>query len=325
MRHLLGIVVFTVATVSTVIWMTPLLIFTVLNRVIPIEGFRNLMTRWGTAMGENWASTNALLFGLVNRTRYTTTGLDGLDRNGWYLVIVNHQTWVDIIVLQTVFNRRIPFLKFFVKQELAWFPLLGLAFWALDMPFMKRHSKAYLAAHPEKKGVDLDATRRACEKYHAVPTAVLNFVEGTRYSPEKAARRDSAFEHLLPPRAGGVAVTLSAMGEVFDALLDVTLYYPDGVPTFWDAMCGRFPAVRVEVTRRAVEPWILAGDYENDREFRRSFHRWLTELWLAKDARLRFLNGTLEPEALAPEPDGSDRQPVRTVESVTRGEGQERP
>ncbi len=65
-------------------------------------------------------------------------GVDSLHQRGWYLVSSNHQSWVDILVLQRIFHGRIPFLKFFLKQELIWVPVIGLAWWALDFPFMKR-------------------------------------------------------------------------------------------------------------------------------------------------------------------------------------------
>ena len=158
-----------------------------------------------------------------------STAPDGLSKANWYLVIVNHQTWVDVIALQTALNRRIPFLKFFVKQQLIWFPVLGIAFWAMDMPFMKRHSKAYLQEHPEQKGKDLEATKKSCERFHDTPTSVINFIEGTRFSEEKRIRRESPYKHLLPPRSGGMAVALSSMGSMFDAILDVTILYPQGV------------------------------------------------------------------------------------------------
>ena len=133
-------------------------------------------------------------------------GVEGLLRDGWYLVIANHQTWVDIVILQAVFNRRIPFLKFFIKQELIWFPLLGIAWWAMDMPFMKRFSPSYLAKNPHMKGKDRETTRRACEKFRDTPTSVLNFIEGTRFSENKRVDRKSPYNHLLQPRAGGLAI-----------------------------------------------------------------------------------------------------------------------
>lgn len=238
------------------------------------------------AMGEGWISVNSALLTHFCSIDWRARGLEGLDRKSWYLLIPNHQTWVDILVLQNVFNRRIPFLKFFIKQQLIWFPLLGITWWAMDMPFMKRYSKTYLAKYPHKKGTDLEATRMACEKFKETPTTVINFIEGTRFSERKSAARGSMFKHLLPPRAGGIALAMASMGELFDAILDVTLVYPDGAAKFWDMCCGGHVRVVIDVRTRPVDEALISGDYEGDREYRREFHRWLTEIWQEKDDRI---------------------------------------
>jgi 1-acyl-sn-glycerol-3-phosphate acyltransferase len=288
-RNLTGVLTFAACTVNTVICFAPIFVLAIVKLLIPIEGIRKPVTGWLMAIGEAWVACNARLFSLVNDTDWDVRGLDELAPDNWYLLLANHQTWLDIVVMQTVFNRRIPFLKFFIKQELVWFPFLGIAWWALDMPFMKRYSKSYLARHPEKKGKDLEATRRACRKFRTLPTSVINFVEGTRFTEEKRLKRNSPFQHLLPPRAGGVALALSSMGTMFDALLDVTLVYPDGPVTFWDMLCGDLRHVIVDVRRYGIEPWLHMGDYENDREFRKRFHQWLAALWHEKDRRITAL------------------------------------
>ena len=281
-----GTIVFGACTINTIFWVTPLMVFAMFKLLVPVTGFRGLMTHWIMAMGENWVSCNAALFGLANSTRWEVRGLEDLKIDDWYLVIANHQTWTDIIALQTVLNRRIPFLKFFIKQELIWFPFLGIAWWGLDMPFMKRYSKSYLAKNPHKKGKDLEATRKACEKFRYTPTSVINFIEGTRFTLEKKVKRASPFENLLPPRAGGLALALDSMGSMFNAILDITIVYPDGAPGFWAMCCGKFDHIIIEIRTRPVESWMMEGDYINDREFRREFHQWLTQIWEEKDEKI---------------------------------------
>lgn len=286
LNNLQGVLVFGACTVTTISLVLPLMVLAVLKLVIPVTGFRRLMTRWIMLIGEIWVSCVAAIFGAVNSTHWEVTGLDGLGKDEWYLVIANHQTWIDILALQKVLNRRIPFLKFFIKQELIWFPFLGMAWWGLDMPFMKRYSKSYLAKHPHKKGKDLEATRKACEKFRYTPTSVINFIEGTRFTEEKRAKRESPFTHLLPPRAGGMALALDSMGSMFTAILDITIVYPTGVPEFW-AMCyGEFDSIVIEIKKRPVEQWMVDGDYINDWTFRREFHQWLTHVWQEKDERI---------------------------------------
>jgi 1-acyl-sn-glycerol-3-phosphate acyltransferase len=290
-RQSRGVVTFGVLTVNTVFWFVPVMLLALLKLILPFTAVRRVLTRWLMWCAENWIAVNALTLRGSGSRNWRADGVDALDRHGWYFVLANHQTWVDIVVLQVALNRRIPLLKFFIKQQLIWFPLLGLGFWALDMPFMKRYSTSYLARHPEKKGADLEATRKACEKFRHTPTSVINFVEGTRFSEAKRVARNSPYEHLLLPRAGGVAVALSAMGEVFDAILDVTLVYADGPPKFWDMVCGDRVDVIVDVRTLPIESELVTGDYQNDREFRRYVHRWLGRLWQEKDARIAEIKG----------------------------------
>lgn len=289
LRQVRGVIVLGVLIVNTVTWFIPLFTLAIVKLVIPVTRVRRGLTRVLMTFAENWVSVNtAILAGSGSRNWSAQLG-DELRRDRWYLVIANHQSSIDIAVLQTVLNRRIPMLKFFVKQELIWLPLLGIAWWALDMPFMKRYSPSYLAKHPEKKGKDMEATRKACEKFHDSPTSVINFVEGTRFSEQKRDARNSPYTHLLQPRAGGIAIAMSSMGDLFDAILDVTLVYPHGVPTFWGMCCGDYVRVIVDVQERPIASDLLAGDYTNDREFRRELHRWLTRIWHEKDARMSSL------------------------------------
>ncbi len=105
-----------------------------------------------------------------------------------YLLISNHHSWADIVVLCVLFRKHIPMNKYFLKQQLAWVPFIGLACWALDMPFMRRYSRSYLIRHPERRGKDVETTRRSCEKFRSHPTTIVNFVEGSRFTEEKKAR-----------------------------------------------------------------------------------------------------------------------------------------
>lgn len=292
LRNLRGLIVFSALSLNTIFWCLPMFVLALVKLAVPWKPFRRQITTWLMAIGENWISVNGLLFAGSGSRHWRIDEVEKLRKDGWYLVFSNHQTWVDIMVLQAAFNRRIPFLKFFIKRELIWVPFIGLAWWALDMPFMKRFSKSYLAKHPEKKGADLEATRRACAKFSDTPTSVINFVEGTRFSEEKRLKRNSPYANLLTPRAGGVAIALSSMGELFGALLDVTIVYPNGVPEFWDMCCGDVVEPIVEYRLRPIDPALVAGDYQQDREFRRTVHAWLGELWTEKDARIEALKGS---------------------------------
>ena len=281
-----GVVTISLMTLNVIAWCLVLFTVALFKFLVPIPAWRRLASRAMTALAEGWIGTNNAIFRLMGSLPLDARGLEGLSLREWYLVVSNHRSWVDILVLQAVFNRRIPFLKFFLKQQLIWVPFLGLAWWALDFPFMRRYTSAHLAKHPEDRGKDLAATRRACRKFRLIPTSVMNFVEGTRFTLQKHAAMKSPYRHLLPPRAGGVSFVLSAMGGMLHSKLDVTIAYTTGTPTLWDLCCGRVGTVIVDVRRRPIEEWLSAGDYTNDPAFRERFQAWLGGVWAEKDALL---------------------------------------
>ena len=249
-----------------------------LKLALPIGALRRGMDRTLNGLAEGWIAVNGWWMALVQHHRWDVTGLEGLRRKGWYLVSSNHQSWVDILVLQKVFHRRVPFLKFFLKRQLLYVPIIGLAWWALDFPFMKRNTGSRKA--------DLAAARKACEKFRQIPTSVMNFLEGTRFSRAKHAAQGSPYRHLLKPKIGGLATAIGAMGERFDALLDVTIVYPQGVPSFWDLLSGKVQQVVVRVSELEIPRDLLGGDYEGDPAFRARMQAWVKVMWAEKDARI---------------------------------------
>jgi 1-acyl-sn-glycerol-3-phosphate acyltransferase len=285
MGTLRGVFTMLLIVLNLLVWATPLYLVA-LVRLLPIPALRLACGRTLVRLAEHWISGNNFILRLTQDIRWDVEGVEDLPRDEWYLVLCNHQSWVDILVLQAVFNRRIAFLKFFLKQQLIWVPVLGFAWWALDFPFMQRHSREYLERHPEARGQDLEATRKACEHFSRIPTSVMNFVEGTRFTPAKHAAQASPYRHLLKPRAGGTAFVLGAMGPIMHRVLDVTIVYPGGVPSLWDLCSGRVRNIVVHVASQEIPGWVREGDYQEDPQFRARFQAWLSEIWARKDARI---------------------------------------
>jgi 1-acyl-sn-glycerol-3-phosphate acyltransferase len=273
-------------TASTVVHVTPLLLVAVLKAAVPLRGWRRGCDAILIFIAESWISCNTAMIRVFTHTRFAVQLDATLRPDGHYLVLANHQSWVDIPVLQAVFNRRIPLLRFFLKSQLFWVPLLGLAWWALDFPFMKRYSKQTLEKHPELAGRDIETTRRACEKFRHIPVSVMNFVEGTRFTSRKHADQQSAFRFLLRPKAGGVAFVLNALGDALHAILDVTIVYPDGRSTLADLFADRVPEVRVHVRELPIPVELAAARYETDPAARERMQAWINELWAEKDRRI---------------------------------------
>ena len=273
---------------STLLHTSLLFVMAMLKWLLPFLAVRKWLSWLLIKIAESWVTFNSRLIDVVTPTKFIVTGLDSLKYEGWYLVISNHQSWVDIPVLQKIFNRKIPFLKFFLKDQLIWVPFLGLAWWALDFPFMKRYSKAFLEKNPQLKGKDVEATRKACERFKFQPVSVMNFVEGTRFTAAKHLRQASPFADLLKVKAGGIAFVLDAMGESMKSILDVTIVYSDRRPGLFDLFAGRIRHIHIDVVEREITPDML-GDYENDIEFRARFQRWLNTVWKEKQKTIERL------------------------------------
>ena len=281
-----GAIALVLLTVNTLFWCALLFVLALVKLVLPFKAVRLRLDPMLNAVAMAWVTCNTAWMKLTQRTTWDVQGVDELPFRGWYLVNCNHQSWVDIFVLQRAMNGHIPMLKFFLKQQLIYVPVIGLARWALDFPFMKRHSRAELRKNPKLRDEDRETTRRACAKFALVPTSVMNFAEGTRFTPEKHAAQASPYTHLLKPKAGALALALNAMGEQFHSLIDATIVYPDGIPSFWDFLCGTTPRVVLRVRQLPIPPAFCTGDYEGDTVFRGTVHRWLADIWEFKDAEI---------------------------------------
>jgi 1-acyl-sn-glycerol-3-phosphate acyltransferase len=154
-RLLIHILSLTIYTVNTIFWLIPIIVFSFCKAIIPLKFSQTIFSYLLDQMASNWVGVNTLIQKLFNKTQIEVTGLDQLTMKEWYLVICNHQSWVDIVILQRIMHGKIPFLKFFLKKELILVPFLGLAWWALDFPFMKRYSQSFIKKNPHLKGKDV--------------------------------------------------------------------------------------------------------------------------------------------------------------------------
>ena len=102
-------------------------------------------------IAESWLETNHRFYSLTRKLDIEMLGTDDLSMEEWYLCIANHQSWVDILAIQIAFSKKIPFVKFFLKKELIYIPVIGMAWWAMDFPFMSRYSKETLKEKARSK------------------------------------------------------------------------------------------------------------------------------------------------------------------------------
>lgn len=259
-------------------------VFGLMRSILPFSSWQKKMDWFiQNVLVVNWIRGNNFVIWLTTKTYWDIKGTGALRKNRHYFLICNHQSWADILILQKFFGVRVSLLVFFMKKQLRWsLPIAGWTCWALGFPFMERPSKDYLRKHPEKKGFDIEATKKSCQRFKNHPVTVVSFLEGTRFTSEKKLKQHSPYQHLLKPKATTIAFALATMGDAIHHIINTTIIYPEGKPNLWHFVCGRIKKVivRYEVTSVAPE---LKGDYENDRAFRVQFQNLLNELWQEKD------------------------------------------
>jgi 1-acyl-sn-glycerol-3-phosphate acyltransferase len=271
---------------NALLWGAPIFVGGVIRFITPGGPLRGRIILFLARLADHWVEGCNRIFDRMLTTVWDIQGIEDVHRDGHYLIISNHVSWVDIFVLFRAFHGRTAFIRFFLKQELIWMPIVGQACWALQFPFMKRYTAEYLERHPEKRGTDLATTRRACRRYRHVPVTILNFLEGTRFSCEKHADQESPYRHLLRPRIGGIGFVLASLGDQIDALFDVTIAYPGGDSTFWQFVTNRLPRISVRARPVLVPPEFFEAAITEPGPERDRFKAWIEEIWREKDLLL---------------------------------------
>jgi 1-acyl-sn-glycerol-3-phosphate acyltransferase len=283
-----GITALILYTINTLISGMLLLVVSVL-RIIPLKGAQYAWHKAIEFLIRLWVNINTLIQRVtIPRTQWVIESNfksleDVLHPDHWYLLISNHQNWVDILVLQRIFNGYIPFPKFFLKRELLWIlPVVSWACWLLNFPLVARYNQKQLAKNPELKTYNLNMTRKACEAYKTFPTTVANFVEGTRFTDSRHKAQGSPYRHLLKPNAGGIALSLDILHHYLDKILNVTICYNPQKMNFWNFLCGDIRRIKVHIEVLPITSKLI-GDYQNDRLFRGHIQKWLNDIWIRKD------------------------------------------
>lgn len=251
-----GLVSALLLTLNTLVWGVPLILLTVLKLFVPGKQLKGWILKGLNGVALNWIGFNLWWMRLWLKPEVHITVPDNLSPQQSWLVISNHRSWTDIFMLLMALHRRIPMPRFFLKRQLIWIPIVGLAFWALEFPFMRRFSREQIAKNPKLAAIDRTATERMCRKARNNPIAIFNFVEGTRFSVLKRDAQQSPYRHLLRPKAGGVAQVLSLLGSQMEGILDVTISYTNPSPTFWGFLCGNEAPITLHARQLDIPQWM---------------------------------------------------------------------
>ena len=281
-----GIIVLILLAISIVLFSTLTLICGSIAKLMPIRNLRYQLMKITLMVPTFWMDANALIVKLAIGNQFQIHGNTELSTKSWYLLLANHRTWLDILVLGIAFRHKAPIIKFFLKQELLWsLPVAGWACYLLDYPFMKRHSTQEIRKNPQLRFDDIKTARNACKKFKEHPTTIMNFIEGTRFSEEKRERQNSPYKHLLKPKGAGIGIVLEEMNTHLSGIIDTAIAYDTHKISLWDFACGNFKAIHLTYQLLPLTQDLI-GDFNEDRQYRKRLQHWLNELWEQKDRTL---------------------------------------
>lgn len=254
-------------------------------RMIPIRSVQHASKRFLQSCAITWTSITNAINAMGLRNKITVTGGTLTKDRHTHLLIANHRSWADILVLKYVFNRKVPMLTFLMKRPLIWtLPIIGFTMKALNYPFLYRPTLKDIRKNPTLKNIDARVIQAACAQFKVAPTTIAIFVEGSRFSSEKHLKQKSPFQHLLKPHAASIALILANLPQDITEIIDVTIHYDKKHFSMFDFLCGR---VRVHVTYDClpVTPDMI-GDFTKDRQYRTHIQGWLNNRFAQKDAQL---------------------------------------
>jgi 1-acyl-sn-glycerol-3-phosphate acyltransferase len=257
-------------------------------KLLPIAACQKwLHTQYGQ-IPTLWTQISNFIIKLTSQTEWIFQIDPKINRNESYILIANHQSWLDIIAIQKAINTLAPRPVYLMKRALLWVPVMGWTCWLLDFPFMHRLTKEYLKKHPEKQGLDLKLMQKSCQRYKANPVTFINFAEGTRFTEHKQKAQNAPYQNLLKPRGGGLAFTLNAMEDQIHHVLNATIIYSPPSQTLWQMLCLKRKKIIVDIRCLSVNE-TLRGDYQNDLAYRQAFQNWLNQIWQEKDQLIKNL------------------------------------
>jgi len=286
-EYIKGIISFTILLINTLILATLMIPLGIIKFLIPIKNLRVSFTKLIIKIGEIWISVNSFwVLNLLN-PKIEIKGFESLNKNEWYLATSNHQSWADIFMVQMLTNKKIPMLKFFMKHILIYVPVIGICWWALDMPFLKRYTKEQIKKNPNLQGRDFKEMRKSLNHYSLHPVSVFSYAEGTRFTKRKHEDQASPYKNLLKPKEGGMALALSVIPSI-KFLIDITIIYESPKRSFWDYLCGRLKNIKIFVRKIQIPEEFLNEKLIEDPNKRTNFKAWINDIWKEKDELISF-------------------------------------
>ena len=286
-RFFIGIVTFFAILIILSLWLIPLSIINI-PRIIPSKNLKIYLGSISNKMGSDAVANITSALRILHKLEWDFQIPQDVNTETWYVAMSNHQSWADIFILLAAGHKKIPLIKFFMKKELQWIPIIYLVHKTIDMPFLNRHSRAQILANPELKRVDYENAKKAAKRFSRNPSSAFSFAEGTRFTSEKHSEQESPYYNLLKPKVGALAIALSGMPQV-NTLIDFTVVYATQKRSTWDFLCGDLSKAKVVAKTYALPKNLKNRSFEEEDDYRKSFQTFVDAIWLEKQQTIKDL------------------------------------
>ena len=286
-RFFIGILTFFAILIILTFAVTLLTIVNI-PRIIPNKNLKVSLGSISNTMGSATVASITTALKILHKLEWDFQIPEDVNADTWYIAMSNHQSWADIFILLAAGHKKIPLLKFFMKKELQWIPIIYLVHKTIDMPFLNRHSRAQIQANPELKKIDFKNAKIAAKRFSRNPSTAFSFAEGTRFTLQKHSAQESPYSDLLKPKVGALAIALSGMPQV-NTLVDFTVVYATEKRSTWDFLCGNLSRAKVVAKAYALPENLKNRSFEEEDDYRRDFQTFIDAIWLEKQETIKGL------------------------------------
>ena len=266
------------------------ILLTIVNipRIIPSKNLKVSLGSLSNVMGSATVACITSALRILHNLEWDFQMPKDVNTDTWYIAMSNHQSWADIFILLAAGHKKIPLLKFFMKKELQWIPIIYLVHKTVDMPFLNRHSRAQIQANPELKKVDFENAKKAAKRFSRNPSTAFSFAEGTRFNLQKHSAQQSPYSNLLKPKVGALAIALSGMPQV-NTLIDFTVVYETKKRSTWEFLCGQLNKAKVVAKTYTLPENLKNRSFEEEEDYRRDFQTFVDAIWSEKQQTIKDL------------------------------------
>ena len=253
-------------------------------RLVPNKKLKKLLGHISNRIGSKIVELITASLQILHGLKWEFNIAEHLNTQTWYIAMSNHQSWADIFILLAAGHKKMPLLKFFMKKELQWIPIIYLVHKTIDMPFLNRHSQKQIQANPELKKLDYENAEIAAKRFSRNPSTAFSFAEGTRFTDEKHLAQASPYKNFLIPKIGALAIALKGMPQV-NELIDFTVIYSSEKRSAWDFLCGEMSQAKVYAKAYEIPSTLKGKNFDQEEEYRQEFKNFINKIWKEKQER----------------------------------------